>query len=301
MQIGFIGLGKMGLEMAARAVDDGHDLIGCDASEEACERASKRGIKAVVSMQQLVKRLEKPCIVWLQTPPGAITNTIIRELSELLKEGDMVIDGGNSDFRDTKKTAEYLREKNIHFMDIGVSGGVAGAKNGCGMLIGGTKENYERMLPFLDSLAAPGGYAHCGGTAAGHYAKTIHNGVEYAIMQAYAEGYEMLMSSEIDVDVLGSLQAYQNGCSIRSHILEKVIKALHPDVALEGVADYVADSGMGRWTVEEATRLKVPTPTISAALQARFRSQQEDSLSMQCIAALRGTIGGHPVKHKNGN
>ena len=300
MQIGFIGLGKMGLEMAARAASDGHALIGCDTCEAACERAAKRGIKVAASMQEMVNALEKPCIIWLQTPPGTITNTIIKELSELLKEGDMVIDGGNSDFRDTKKTAEYLMEKNILFMDIGVSGGVAGAKKGCGMLIGGTKEDYERMIPFIKSLAAPGGYAHCGGTAAGHYAKTIHNGVEYAIMQAYAEGYEMLMSSEIDVDVLGSLQAYQNGCSIRSHILGKVIEALQPDVALEGVADYVADSGMGRWTIEEATRLKVPTPTISAALQARFRSQQEDSLSMQCIAALRGTIGGHPVKRKDG-
>ena len=275
MQIGFIGLGKMGLEMAARAASDGHALIGCDTCEAACERAAKRGIKVAASMQEMVNALEKPCIIWLQTPPGTITNTIIKELSELLKEGDMVIDGGNSDFR-------------------------AGAKKGCGMLIGGTKEDYERMIPFIKSLAAPGGYAHCGGTAAGHYAKTIHNGVEYAIMQAYAEGYEMLMSSEIDVDVLGSLQAYQNGCSIRSHILGKVIEALQPDVALEGVADYVADSGMGRWTIEEATRLKVPTPTISAALQARFRSQQEDSLSMQCIAALRGTIGGHPVKRKDG-
>ena len=257
MQIGFIGLGKMGLEMAARAASDGHALIGCDTCEAACERAAKRGIKVAVSMQEMVNALEKPCII-------------------------------------------YLMEKNIRFMDIGVSGGVAGAKKGCGMLIGGTKEDYERMIPFIKSLAAPGGYAHCGGTAAGHYAKTIHNGVEYAIMQAYAEGYEMLMSSEIDVDVLGSLQAYQNGCSIRSHILGKVIEALQPDVALEGVADYVADSGMGRWTIEEATRLKVPTPTISAALQARFRSQQEDSLSMQCIAALRGTIGGHPVKRKDG-
>lgn len=300
MQIGFIGLGKMGLEMATRAVRDGHDLIGCDASASAQECAAKRGIKAVNRVQALVEVLKKPCIVWLQTPPGTITNTIIKELSELLEEGDLIIDGGNSDFRDTKKTAEYLREKNIRFMDIGVSGGVAGAKNGCGMLIGGAKEDYERMIPFINSLAAPGGYAHCGGTAAGHYAKTIHNGVEYAIMQAYAEGYEMLMSSEIDVDVLGSLQAYQNGCSIRSHILEKVIEALQPDVALDGVVDYVADSGMGRWTVEEATRLKVPTPTISAALQARFRSQQEDSLSMQCIAALRGTIGGHPVKRRDG-
>lgn len=298
MQIGFIGLGKMGLEMATRAIQAGHNLVGCDSSLIAREQAKERKIPVVATLQDLVKALNHPRTIWLQTPPGTITNVLLEELSNLVEEGDMIIDGGNSDFRDTVKTAEMMKQKHIGFMDVGVSGGVAGAKNGCGMLIGGTKEQYEYMLPFYEALAAPSGYALCGGTGAGHYAKTIHNGVEYAIMQAYAEGYEMLMASHIDVDVLGALQAYQNGCSIRSHILGKVIEALQPDVSLDGIASFVADSGMGRWTIEEATKLKVPTPTISAALQARFRSQQEDSPSMQCISALRGTIGGHPVKRK---
>lgn len=298
MQIGFIGLGKMGLEMSTRAIRGGHKLVGCDASPVALENAKEREIPVITGVEELVKTLEKPRIVWMQLPPGEITNQMIHTVGEALEPGDMLIDGGNTDFRDTVKSGAYLREKGLHFMDIGVSGGVAGAKNGCGMLVGGEKEDYERMIPFFESLAAPNAYSYCGGCGAGHYAKTIHNGVEYAIMQAYAEGYEMLMASEIDVDVLGAMHAYQNGCSIRSHILGKFIEALEPDVKLEGVEGYVADSGMGRWTVEEATRLRVPTPTISAALQARFRSQQEDSPAMQCIAAARGTIGGHPVKHK---
>lgn len=298
MEIGFVGLGKMGLEMATRAINNGHKLIGFDAGSGALERAKERKIPVVTDVAELIKKLEKPCVIWMQLPPGEITNHMIHVIGEMLKPGDMLIDGGNTDFRDTVKSGEYLRSKGIHFLDIGVSGGVAGAKNGCGMLIGGEREDYERMIPFFESLTAPNAYSYCGGCGAGHYAKTIHNGVEYAIMQAYAEGYEMLMASEIDVDVLGAMHAYQNGCSIRSHILGKYIEALEPDVKLEGIEGFVADSGMGRWTVEEATRLRVPTPTISAALQARFRSQQDDSPAMQCIAAARGAIGGHPVKHK---
>lgn len=298
MKIGFIGLGKMGLEMASRAVNAGCELIGYDNSEAAVAAAKERGIVLASTLEELTERLEQPRVIWMQLPPGNITNQMIRTMSDLIAPGDMLIDGGNTDFRDSVKSGQYLKEKGIRFMDIGVSGGVAGAKNGCGMLVGGEKEDFERMIPFFKLLTAPDAYAYCGGCAAGHYAKTIHNGVEYAIMQAYAEGYEMLIASDIDVDALAALHAYQNGCSIRSHILGKIIEALEPDVALNGVEGFVADSGMGRWTVEEATRLRVPTPTISAALQARFRSQQQESPAMQCIAAARGTIGGHPVKHK---
>lgn len=298
MKIGFIGLGKMGLEMATRAVKGGCELIGFDCSEEASKAAKDRGIPVASTLKELTEGLEKPRVLWMQLPPGDITNQMIRTMADLLAPEDLLIDGGNTDFRDSIKSGQYLKNKGIRFMDIGVSGGVAGARNGCGMLVGGEKEDYERMIPFFQLLTAPNAYSYCGGCAAGHYAKTIHNGVEYAIMQAYAEGYEMLMASDIDVDALAALHAYQNGCSIRSHILEKIIEALEPDVKLDGVEGFVADSGMGRWTVEEATRLRVPTPTISAALQARFRSQQKDSPAMQCIAAARGTIGGHPVKHK---
>lgn len=298
MQIGFIGLGKMGIEMSTRAVSAGHELIGFDSSENAVSEAKKRNIPVAADVDELIAALKKPRIIWMQLPPGEITNKMLFLLADKLDEGDMMIDGGNSDFRDTKASGQYLKEKGLRFMDVGVSGGVTGAKNGCGMLVGGEKEDYDMMIPFFQALTAPDAYSYCGGCAAGHYAKAIHNGVEYAIMQAYAEGYEMLRSSEIDMDVMGALHAYQNGCSIRSYILGKMVEALEPDVTLDGVEGFVADSGMGRWTVEEATRLRVPTPTISAALQARFRSQQSESPAMQAIAAARGTIGGHPVKHK---
>lgn len=298
MQIGFIGLGKMGIEMATRAIHAGHDLIGFDCSEHAVAMAEERKIPVIRDLKELVEKLDKPRVLWMQLPPGEITNQMITTLAEMAEKGDLLIDGGNSDFRDSVKSGSFLKEKGLRFMDIGVSGGVSGAKNGCGMLVGAEKADFEKMIPFFEALTAPNAYSYCGGCGAGHYAKTIHNGVEYAIMQAYAEGYEMLASSEIDVDVLSAFHAYQNGCSIRSHILGKMIEALEPDVTLEGIEGFVADSGMGRWTVEEATRLRVPTPTISAALQARFRSQQSESPAMQCIAAARGTIGGHPVKRK---
>ena len=298
MQIGFIGLGKMGMEMATRAVTAGHELIGFDSSENAVAEAKNRKIPIVTDLNEIITMLKKPRIIWLQLPPGEITNQMLIALSEMLDKDDMLIDGGNTDFRDTKVSGQKLKEKGLRFMDIGVSGGMDGAKNGCGMLVGGEKEDYERMIPFFEALAAPDAYSYCGGCAAGHYAKTIHNGIQYAVMQAYAEGYEMLCASEINMDVLGALHAYQNGCSIRSHLLGKMIEALEPDVTLEGIEGFVSDSGMGRWTVEEATRLKVPTPTISAALQARFRSQQKESPAMQLLAASRGTVGGHPVKHK---
>lgn len=298
MEIGFIGLGKMGIEMAARAVKAGHHLIGFDNNMEAEEKAKGRGILTVSSLEKLIKSLIPPRVIWLQLPSGEITNQMINTLSNLADSGDMIVDGGNTDFRDTAKSAEHLKKKGFRFMDVGVSGGVAGAKNGCGMLIGGEKEDYKKMEPFFQALAAPDGYSYCGGHCAGHYAKMIHNGIQYAIIQAYAEGYEMLKASEIDMDVLGILYAYQNGCSIRSHILREIIEALEPDIDLKGIKDVVADSGMGRWTLEESIRLKVPTPTIYAALQSRFRSQQENSPAMQCIAAARGVIGGQLPEKK---
>ncbi len=298
MQIGFIGLGKMGLEMATRAINDKHDLIGYDISSSCLIQAKNRHIPVVNDLEELISKLSKPRIIWLQVTSGKPTNELISVLKEILSVGDLLIDGGNSDFRDSYKHGKELETQGIDFMDIGVSGGVFGAKNGCGLLIGGAKENYERMIPFFQSLAAPEGYAYCGEKGCGHYAKAIHNGIQYAVMQAYAEGYEMLLSSDMHVDVLSTMNAYQNGCSIRSHILGQTIEAIKENVTLEGVQGYVSDSGMGRWTVEESLRLKVPTPTITASLQARFASQCEQSPAMKCLAAMRGVIGGHAVQHQ---
>lgn len=298
MKIGFIGMGKMGFAMCGRLVDAGHQVVGFDVVPAARERAAQRGITPVDSLTALRDQLEQPRVVWVQAPPGEPTNSILAQLGQLLEAGDLVVEGGNSDFRDSLKNAAALAEKGITMVDAGVSGGVKGAREGCGLLVGAEPAVFERLRPVFEALAAPGGAVRAGNTGAGHYAKMIHNGVEYALMEAYAEGYEMLRASDIDIDVLATMKAYQNGCSIRSELLSKMVEALEPDVNLEDVVGYVADSGMGRWTLEESIRLKVPAPAIAVSLQARFRSQQQESPAAQSLAALRGTIGGHPVKRK---
>lgn len=298
MKIGFVGLGKMGLEMATRLVNAGHAVVGYDLSQENAAKAAGRGVQLAADLAQLCQQLEAPRVVWVQAPPGNATGSIVEQLAGLLAQGDVVVDGGNSDFRDSLRRAAQLRQAGVQFVDAGVSGGVQGAREGCGLLVGASEAQFRALEPVFQALAAPGGYVRAGDTGAGHFAKMVHNGVEYAIMEAYAEGYELMCRSELNLDVLTTLQAWQNGCSVRSLLLEKLIEALQPDDRLDGVVGYVADSGMGRWTVEEAIRLKVPTPAISAALQARFRSQQQESPAMQSIAALRGTIGGHPVQRK---
>ncbi|OON42047.1 6-phosphogluconate dehydrogenase [Izhakiella australiensis] len=296
MEVGFVGLGKMGGAMAQRLQNAGHQVIAWDANAQAQEAAGQAGIAVSASLQECVKKLASPKAVWLMTPPGEATETAINALQEHLNAGDIIVDGGNSDFRDTLRRGNALRERGIVLVDAGVSGGTQGAREGCGLLVGASEALFARLTPLFTALAAPGAFARVGNQGAGHFAKAVHNGVEYALMQAYGEGYELLLASDIEVDVLAAMQAWQNGCSIRSHLLEKLLEAVNPDVELKGIKGFAADSGMGRWTVEEAIRLRVPTPTISAALQARFRSQQDDSPTMKSIAALRGTIGGHAVK-----
>lgn len=296
MQIGFVGLGKMGGAMAGRLVDAGHDVIGFDMAEAARQALVARGGRAASSMSALAEALAAPRLVWVMAPPGDATEAVLEGLRGVLAAGDIVVDGGNSDFRDTLRRRRTLLEAGIELVDAGVSGGVNGARNGCGLLVGASQEQFARLTPIFAALAAPEGYRLVGGNGAGHFAKAVHNGVEYAIMQAYGEGYELLAASEMNVDVLATLDAWNKGCSVRSYLLGKLVEALTPDPDLTTVQGYAADSGMGRWTVEEAIRLRVPTPTISAALQARFRSQQADSPTMKSIAALRGTIGGHAVK-----
>ncbi|MCI8454943.1 MAG: NADP-dependent phosphogluconate dehydrogenase [Lachnospiraceae bacterium] len=298
MKIGFIGVGKMGLEMATRLKNAGHEVYCYDVGEQGRWRAAQRGLFVVGDVAALCAACMPPRVIWIQTPPGEATGEAIAEAAAHCQAGDILVDGGNSDFRDSLKRARTVEEKGIHFIDAGVSGGVKGAKEGCGLLVGASQDLFERLTPVFEALAARGGYVRAGNTGAGHFAKMVHNGVEYAIMEAYGEGYELLSASDIGIDVLATLKAWQGGCSIRSLLLEKMIEALEPDVALEGIADFVADSGMGRWTVEEGIRLKVPTPAIYAALQARFASQQAESPNMKSLAALRGTIGGHPVKKK---
>lgn len=298
MKIGFAGLGKMGMPMASRLVKGGFEVAGFDVSADNLNAAAACGVTPCSSVAELCAQLTEPRIVWIQTPPGKITNDLVADVGQYLHAGDVIVDGGNSDFRDSLRSAAALKEKGIHFVDCGVSGGVAGARNGCGLLVGAQQEDFDLLTPVFQALAAPNGYIHAGDTGAGHFAKMVHNGVEYAMMEAYAEGYELLKASDLHVNVLDTMRGYQGGCSIRSEILSKLVEALEPDETLDGVIGYVADSGMGRWTVEEAIRLKVPVPAIAVSLSARFRSQQEESPAMQSLAALRGTIGGHPVKRR---
>ncbi|WP_413741988.1 phosphogluconate dehydrogenase (NAD(+)-dependent, decarboxylating) [Sodalis sp. RH15] len=296
MKLGFIGLGKMGGAMVRRLHNAGHEVVAVDKDPVALEEAKNHNITVCPSIEEAIGLLPLPRILWVMTPPGNATEQVISTLKPLLGEGDIVVDGGNSDFRDTLRRGRSLGEKGIIFVDAGVSGGTQGAREGCGLLVGANEQVFANLSPLFEALAAKGAWARVGNSAAGHFTKAVHNGVEYALMQAYGEGYELLAASDIEVDVLATMEAWQNGCSIRSHLLEKLIEALTPDVSLKGVKGYAADSGMGRWTVEEAIRLRVPTPTISAALQARFRSQQDDSPTIKSIAALRGVIGGHAVK-----
>ncbi|QKJ88612.1 decarboxylating 6-phosphogluconate dehydrogenase [Paramixta manurensis] len=300
MKLGFIGLGKMGGAMVLRLKQAGHEVIAIDREPGALAEAQNQGINVASSIEEAIALLPAPRTLWVMTPPGQATENVMLSLQSLLSAGDTVIDGGNSDFRDTVRRAKNLNEQGITLVDAGVSGGTQGAREGCGLLVGATPEVFERLTPLFTALAAPNAWARVGNSAAGHFTKAVHNGVEYALMQAYGEGYELLMASDIEVDVLATLEAWQNGCSIRSHLLEKLVEALKPDATLTGIKGYAADSGMGRWTVEEAIRLRVPTPAISAALQARFSSQQEDSPTLKSIAALRGVIGGHAVKRSGG-
>ncbi|SFQ02482.1 6-phosphogluconate dehydrogenase [Variovorax sp. PDC80] len=295
MEIGFVGLGRMGGAMVHRLHAAGHRVLAHDGQAAAQDAARAKGIAVAADLPALVAQLKAPRVVWLMTPPGQGTCALIETLGAMLAEGDTIVDGGNSDFRDTRRLAAALRERGVTLVDAGVSGGTQGARDGCGLLVGAEPALFERLVPVFEALAAPGAYARVGGSGAGHFAKAVHNGVEYALMQAYGEGYELLMASDMQVDINATLHAYQGGCSIRSHLLEKLCHALDADPALPGIKGHVADSGMGRWTLEEAIRLRVPTPTISAALQARFRSQQEDSPTMKSIAALRREIGGHAV------
>jgi 6-phosphogluconate dehydrogenase len=295
MELGFIGLGKMGGAMVVRLHAAGHKVVGFDVNAGCAGRAKDRGIAVANSLEELADALTPPRIVWTMTPPGAPTIELVRMLSALLSAGDLIVDGGNSDFRDSRQLASELKAKDIAFVDAGVSGGTQGARNGCGLLVGAEPRHFERLIPIFEALAIPGAYALVGGNGAGHFTKAVHNGVEYALMQAYGEGYELLAASDIGVDVEATLAAWQHGCSIRSHLLEKLCQAIAGNPGLDGIKGFVADSGMGRWTVEEAIRLRVPTPAIAIALQARFGSQQEDSPAMKSIAALRGVIGGHAV------
>jgi 6-phosphogluconate dehydrogenase len=292
MQIGLIGLGKMGNNMRARLRKNGIEVVGYDPNQE---------VSDVASLADLAAALPSPRIVWVMVPSGPITTGVITDLSGVLEAGDLVIEGGNSRFSDDFTHSAILAEKGISYVDCGVSGGVWGLENGYGLMVGGSADHVALAMPVFDALRPEGpreeGFVHAGETGAGHYAKMVHNGIEYAVMQAWAEGFELLSArTDIIKDVTGTFKAWQRGTVVRSWLLELLVKALEEDPQLEDIEGYVEDSGEGRWTVEEALNNAVPVPTISASIFARFVSRQDDSPSMKAVAALRKQFGGHAVR-----
>ena len=281
----------MGFNMRERLRKGGIEVTGLDRNPDVTD---------VSSVDELSAAVPAPRLVWVMVPAGEITDAVITELGTKLEPGDLVIDGGNSRFTEDQKHGAALAEKGIRFVDCGVSGGVWGLQNGYGLMAGGSAEDIERALPVFDALRPEGdradSFVHVGGVGAGHYAKMVHNGIEYGLMQAYAEGYELLAAKEIVTDLPGTFRAWQKGTVVRSWLLDLMVKALDEDPGLASIDDYVEDSGEGRWTVEEAIANAVPAPAITAALFARFSSREDNSPAMKMVSALRHQVGGHSTR-----
>jgi 6-phosphogluconate dehydrogenase len=288
MQLGLVGLGRMGGNMRERLRATGHDVLGFDRNPE---------ISDASDLPDLLTRLAAPRVVWVMVP-AAVSESTVDELGGLLSAGDIVIDGGNSRFTDDGPRAERLGDRGIGYLDVGVSGGVWGREAGYALMVGGAEEHVARCMPIFEALKPAGefGFVHAGPVGAGHYAKMVHNGVEYALMHAYAEGYELLRASGVVTDVPGVVKSWRDGTVIRSWLLDLLDLALDEDHDLSGLRGYAEDTGEGRWTVEEAIRLAVPMNVIAASLFARFTSRQDDSPAMRAVAALRQQFGGHAVK-----
>lgn len=287
MQLGLVGLGRMGGNMRGRLRATGHEVVGFDHNPDVTD---------VAGMAELAEKLAAPRVVWVMVPAG-VTEATIDELAGVLTEGDIVIDGGNSRFSEDGPRAERLGARGIGYLDVGVSGGVWGRENGYGLMVGGAQEHVERVMPIFDALKPPGefGFIHAGPVGAGHYAKMVHNGIEYGLMHAYAEGYELLAKSELVTNVPGVFKSWREGTVVRSWLLDLLDLALEEDPELANLRGYAEDTGEGRWTVDEAIRLAVPMNVIAAALFARFASRQDDSPAMKAVAALRNQFGGHAI------
>jgi len=287
MKIGMVGLGRMGGNMSERIRAHGHEVVGMDPAAPSAD---------VKTLDDLVAALDAPRVVWSMIPAGDPTEQTVEKLAALLQTGDVVVDGGNSKYTDSIRRGEMLAAKQIGFIDAGVSGGVWGLANGYCLMVGGDASHVALLQPIFDALAPEGGFVHAGPLGAGHFTKMVHNAIEYGIMEAFAEGYELLRASELGVDVPGSLAAWRYGSVVRSWLLELLVSELESDPNLDKLRGYADDSGEGRWTVNEAVRLAVPAPVITASLFRRFESRQDDSLAMKVIAALRNAFGGHAVK-----
>ena len=289
MHIGLIGLGKMGGNMRTRMRNAGLTVTGYDRNPD---------VSDVGSLEELVEALPSPKVVWVMVPAGDPTRDTVKALGDLLDEGDVVVDGGNSRWTDDQRNAEILAEKQVGYVDCGVSGGIWGLENGYALMYGGDEADIAKVQPAFDALKPEGefGSVHAGDVGAGHYAKMVHNGIEYAIMQAYAEGWELLEKADVTENVTEVFRSWREGTVVRSWLLDLMVRALDEDDDLSQIAGYADDSGEGRWTVEEGIEMAVPMPVLAAALFARFASRQDDSPTMKMVAAMRNQFGGHAVK-----
>lgn len=297
MRIGMVGLGRMGANMTTRLIRGGHEVVAFDVNEDAVKKSAADGAVPAGSLEELVEKLGAPRAVWVMVPAGEVTKKTIEQLGELLDEGDLVIDGGNSRYTDSMQRAEQLAAKGIPFLDSGTSGGIWGLEGGFCLMVGGDKDAFGRIEPIFATLAPENGYAHVGPSGAGHFTKMVHNGIEYALMQSYGEGFELLHASEFDLDTAQIAELWRHGSVVRSWLLDLTAKALAGDHDLDQVASYIDDSGEGRWTLGYAIEHAVPVPTIATALFARFASRQDASFAGKVIAALRKEFGGHTT-HK---
>ncbi len=298
MKIAIVGLGRMGMNMARRLLQREHQVVAFNRSADKVQQIESEGAIGAASLEDVVKKLESPRVVWLMLPAGNVVDEHVTALADLLEKGDIVVDGGNSYYKDDIKHAEELAKKGIRYMDAGVSGGIWGLKIGYCTMVGGNRDVYEHLEPVLKSLAPVEGYLYCGPTGSGHFVKMVHNGIEYGMMAAYAEGFEIMKASDYgaDFDFEKISHLWNQGSVIRSWLLELAEDAFKDDSDMSSLSGWVEDSGEGRWTLQQAMETNVPAPVIAASLFQRFRSRQDDPFSNRVLAALRNKFGGHAVK-----
>ena len=299
MKIGLIGLGKMGYNLSLNLMDNHHEVVAYDVNKEAVERLSNEGAAGAFTIEELVNELPaSPKVVWVMVPAGEVTENVITELKDLLSEGDIVIDGGNSNYKESVRRANDLQEKGIYFFDVGTSGGMEGARNGACTMIGGDAEVFRTIEPIFNDICVENGFMYAGKSGSGHFLKMVHNGVEYGMMQSIAEGFEVLEKSQFDFDYEAVARVWNNGSVVRSWLMELTENAFSKDPKLDSIKGVMQSSGEGKWTVETALDLQTATPVIALSLMMRYRSLEEDTFTGKVVAALRNEFGGHGVVNK---
>ncbi|SFG43105.1 6-phosphogluconate dehydrogenase [Priestia megaterium] len=299
MKIGLIGLGKMGYNLSLNLMDNHHEVVAYDVNKEAIEKLANEGATGAFTVEELVNELSlSPKVVWIMVPAGEVTENVITELKELLSEGDIIIDGGNSNYKESVRRAQDLQEKGIYFFDVGTSGGMEGARNGACTMIGGDAEVFRTIEPVFNDICVENGFMYAGKSGSGHFLKMVHNGVEYGMMQSIAEGFEVLEKSQFDFDYEAVARVWNNGSVVRSWLMELTENAFSKDPKLDSIKGVMQSSGEGKWTVETALDLQTATPVIALSLMMRYRSLEEDTFTGKVVAALRNEFGGHGVVNK---